>query len=64
MKCCSVSPEHCRDKFKIDIFSYQISNEKIARRVMRKHLKSEAHAFHLAEEGEKELRFLDGPIQR
>ena len=59
MQCCGISPEHCRDKIKIDLFSYQLCNEKIARRVIRKHPKSVAHAFHIAKE-EKELRILDG----
>ena len=60
MQCCSISPEHCKDKFKIDLFSYQLSNEEIARRAIRKHPKSVAHAFHIAEEEEKESRILDG----
>ena len=60
MQCLGISPEHCRDKFKIDLFSYELSNEKIARRVIRKHPKSVAHAFKIAKEEEKELRILDG----
>ena len=59
MQHCSISPEHCMDKFKIDLFSCQLSNEKIARRVIRKHPKSVANAFHIAKEEEKELRILD-----
>ena len=55
-----ISPEHCRDKFEIDLFSYQLSNEKIDRRVIRKHPKSTADAFHIDLEEKKELRILDG----
>ena len=64
MQCCHISPEHCRDKFKIDLFSYQVSNEKIARRVIRKHPKSVVHAFQIGKEEDKELKKFIWPIQR
>ena len=60
LQCCGISLECCRNKFKIDLFSYQLSNEKIARRDIRKHPKSVVHAFHVAKGEEKELRILDG----
>ena len=60
MQCCVISPEHCRDKFRIDLFSNQLSNEKIARRVIRKHPTSVRHTFHIAKGEEKEFRILDG----
>ena len=40
MQCSHISPEHCRDKFKIDLFSYHLCNEKIVRSVIRKQPKS------------------------
>ena len=60
LQCSVISPEHCRDKFKIDLFSYKLSIEKITRRVIRKHPKSVAHAFLITKEEEKNLRILDG----
>ena len=59
MQCCGIWPEHCRDKFKIHLFSCQLSNKKIAMWVIRKHPESVAHAFHIAKEEEIELRILD-----
>ena len=60
IQCWGISPEHCRDKFKIDLFSYQLCSEKIARRVIWKHPTSVEHAFHITKEEEKELRILYG----
>ena len=55
MQYCGISPEHYWGKFKIDLFSYQFSYEKIAWRAIRKHPKSVAHAFHIAKKEEEEL---------
>ena len=60
LQCCGISPEYCRNKFKTDLFFYQLSSEEIARRVIRKHPNSETHAFGSAKEEEKELRILHG----
>ena len=29
MQCCGISPEHCRDKFKIDLFTCQLSKRNL-----------------------------------
>ena len=58
LKCCDMRAEHCRDKLKIDLFSSQLSNEKIARRMIRKHSRMAAHAFYIAKEEKKNYKLL------
>ena len=52
---CEITVEQHQDKLKIDQFSWQLVNEKIARWVIRRHPKTIAHAFCIPKEGEKEL---------
>ena len=59
----SVAVSHLSIAGQIYIRSFllsKISNETIARRVIKKHPKSVAHVFHIAKEEEKGLRILDG----
>ena len=59
-KKCRKTSEHCRDKLKIVLFSWYLANKKIANQVMRKHPKTMAHAFKIANQEETELLLIDG----
>ena len=51
---CSIAAEEFKDRLKIDLFSTQLWNEKIAHRVIIKHPKIAANSFHIAKEEEKD----------
>ena len=59
LQSCCISAKNCIDKLKIDLFSSQLLNEKIARRVIYKHHKTVPHAFHIAKEVEIEVLIKD-----
>ena len=56
---CSSSVEQCRNQLKLDLFSSQLLNEKIARGFIQNHAKTVACTFNIAKEEEKELLIIE-----